>query len=53
MISFDSINFQWETQGEQKRLIIVVRDVPHTEDDQKEFIETSIKKDIKKTFLRY
>lgn len=47
MIEFDSINFQWETEGEKKRLIIMVRGIDDWPQEQKKYFEDQLKNAIK------
>lgn len=38
MISFNDINFQWETEGNQQRLIIVINNATTISEDAKQSI---------------
>lgn len=47
MINFDSINFQWETNDGQKRLVILVNDIDNWPQEQKEYFERQLTTAIK------
>lgn len=42
LISYDTINFQWETEGDKKRLVIFLDNIGEVKETDKSLIEGEI-----------